>query len=354
QQLLFWAALGLWGITLPNRIVAFAVAGAAMGACGNTKLHGVLYLAPVLALAIDRARYRDLAAFLAAGLLALALPFLACATVSLRAYVAWLQVASHHGLNAKSARDVLMTSALIFIPVLLAAAHRAASLPRERLNAVWASQRRGIVLAAGALALLMLAASKYGGGSWHLLPLLPAGAYLIAVALNDARPEGRSKGYFLAALAPFAVIALMGSLLGVAALPLRLSLQDKDRMIRDDVRAIARKYRGASIGMGCGARATYAWTFFRTEIQEGDFILDTAALMDMQQGGIELPLATEESLRSGKTKFWLIPKGDAPFSIDNWYHRRDLFGPRFRKAFLDHYRKIESTAYFDVWAFSPL
>ena len=71
----------------------------------------------------------------------------------------------------------------------------------------------------------------------------------------------------------------------------------------------------------------------------------------MQESGLALPKATLDAFREGAVKLWLVPAGDAPFTMRNYYGKQDLFGPELRRIFAEHYRKIERTPYFDVWAF---
>lgn len=57
SQMLFWTALGLWAALRKHSFFSFAVMGAAAAACFNTKIHGIFYFAPIIALAMRQSRW---------------------------------------------------------------------------------------------------------------------------------------------------------------------------------------------------------------------------------------------------------------------------------------------------------
>lgn len=120
--------------------------------------------------------------------------------------------------------------------------------------------------------------------------------------------------------------------------------------IDEDIQHILASYPDTTIGMGYGSN--YEATYYRTALVfAGNRILvDAAALMDMQESGLGIPSQTIEALDSCQTQIWLIPKGDKPFEINNFYPPyNQLFSERFKNVFLKRYKLREQTKYFDIW-----
>ena len=72
--------------------------------------------------------------------------------------------------------------------------------------------------------------------------------------------------------------------------------------------------------------------------------------------GLELPPSTLEAVARCRVNYWLLPKGEAPFSGRNVYaaaFARPLFSDRFRDVFVSSNRLVGTTAYFDVWQCHP-
>ena len=105
--------------------------------------------------------------------------------------------------------------------------------------------------------------------------------------------------------------------------------------------------------MGFGKYETYRMTFYRTNLVfEGNpYLVDPLAMMDMQLAGMDIPSQTINALQSGFIDIWLIPKGDDPFTLRNWYNKKFIFDDRFRKSFLDSYRLADRSRFFDLWYF---
>jgi hypothetical protein len=72
--------------------------------------------------------------------------------------------------------------------------------------------------------------------------------------------------------------------------------------------------------------------------------------MELRQIGIDGSARWIPYLRECRIRQWLLPRGERPFAIASYfYDDRAVFSERFRQAFLDNYKIIESTKYFDVW-----
>ena len=112
----------------------------------------------------------------------------------------------------------------------------------------------------------------------------------------------------------------------------------------------------AALLMGYGLTESLSFERPALVFRTGRYFLDQPAIREQQLQGIAIPNATLAALASCRITFWLIPKGEAPFSDRNSYSGRylePLYPPAFRQAFLAAHRRVEQTRYFDVWRCQP-
>jgi hypothetical protein len=119
----------------------------------------------------------------------------------------------------------------------------------------------------------------------------------------------------------------------------------------DDITAFADTHQGV-VEMGYGG--TEALSFARPVLvfRNDSYLLDQPAIREHQLAGVEVPRATIDALSSCRVSYWLIPKGEAPFSAVNSYAAvllRPLYPPAFRAAIEATYNRAGSTRYYDVW-----
>jgi hypothetical protein len=82
------------------------------------------------------------------------------------------------------------------------------------------------------------------------------------------------------------------------------------------------------------------------------YVLDVPAMMDMQKAGRKMPEATYRYLAEGRCAIWLIPRGEAPFELRNWYEPQgQIFDEEFRRVFRAHYAVIGQSEHFDIWEY---
>jgi hypothetical protein len=102
----------------------------------------------------------------------------------------------------------------------------------------------------------------------------------------------------------------------------------------------------------------YGWTEAKSLIRpvvtfrNNAYLIDQPAVREYQLQGLELPAATLDAVRSCRAAYWLIPKGEPPFSMINSYPsvaEKPLYSSAFRDAFAASYRLTETTKYYDVW-----
>jgi hypothetical protein len=350
------AAIGLYScVTRPGR-VSWTICGIALGVAVNAKITGAIYFLPYLAWFFDRDGFRSLLVILlAAGVTAL-LPYWSMEQVSLINYIVWLQAAAGHGLS-----PVLIVQNLVFLlfittPLLLFLFWQQGSVGIRS----WVGTYRLVCVAATIAALLILiAASKTGSGPNHFLPFLPALAFLSALITSRVyayRPTTNWSVYgfwapvgaFLMALTIKAGLALFFGIKVVLS-------QSSGAGIAQDIAEIVAENPGRNIYMGYGDGTKYTVTFLRTELAFSGqpYLLDAAALMDFQASGIQIPQATIDHMLADESAIWLIPAGQEPFTIVNWYNRYEgglLFEDDFRAAFGASFSSHGSTDYFDIYS----
>lgn len=204
------------------------------------------------------------------------------------------------------------------------------------------------------LTLILAAASGSlkGAGRHHLLPWLPsvalAAAELAAVAGKPSRRPGASW------IAAGAVLAQGVALFSLALRHGAEELQARQRLpgsaIVAELREIMRAHPGRAIEMGYGF--DYALSFFRPVLvfEQGSYLLDGAALMDMQPFGLATPPATFQRLRDCDPPLWLFPKGEAPLGLMHVAPPYEpIFSPQFKAEFNRWYRRSESYHFYDLW-----
>jgi hypothetical protein len=357
-QMLFWVALGLWGATRKTPLFAFMVMGLAAGACSNVKVHGIFYFGPVIALAMKKGHWVHWGAFVFSVAVMAAAPFLLVPEITFSNYFLWLKMATKHGVSFGEILNLFILACYLLMPLALAAGDKFIALFSEEQQRLLRGHRIQWATAMLGVAAVMVAATKKGAGEYHLLPLIPLGAWSVAflldkVADNPSSPACKTPWRFAVAAA-FIAVAVCHSMetLATAVANYKYDRVSPPLKVMDDTRNVALKFHGQTIAMGYGGDSTYGMTFARTELPViGEFVLDPGALMDMQQAGLALPQATLNAFRKGTVKIWLVPKGDAPFSMGNYYGEQDLFGEDLRRVFKEHYKRIDQSAYFDIWAF---
>lgn len=338
--LLAAAALGVLACTWRSGRGAATGVGLALGLAVNAKITGGLYFLPLLAWLWERHGLRPALAAGVTGAVLAVLPFFT-EQISVVHYIEWLRAAGGHGLSLSLLVQNLLFGVLALVPAAVFAWRERGCLRRYPLTGV----------AAGlALLLVVVAASKPGSGPHHLLPFLPALGMLAARLAAGARHvrlvSAACAAFALASGATAAVAVYYG--LGVVR---SHALGDT---LRAEIEHVSARYPDRSIYMGYGDGSRYTWTFVRDELayRGHPYLIDAAAMMDFQLSGVDVPDATVERMVGDVGAVWLIPAGQEPFTIVNWYYRATggkLFSDEFRQAFSDHYRKVAGTEHYDVY-----
>lgn len=349
------AAIGLYSCLIRPGRVAWLLCGIALGIAVNAKITGAICFLPYLAWFFDRDGFRAVLVISLAAAVTALMPYWSVEQVSLINYISWLRSAGGHGLS-----PVLLLQNLVFLlfistPLGLFLLWQQGSVGIRS----WLGTHRLVCVAAVvATFLTWIAASKIGSGPHHFLPFLPALAFLMACMTSDVyayKPATNWSVYGFWAAATAFLLALVTKAGLAVYFGLRvLASQVNGVAIAENIAQIVEDNPGRNIYMGYGDGSRHTVTFLRTElVYSGQpYLLDSAALMDFQASGIEIPQATISRMLADESSIWLIPTDQKPFQLLNWYYRFEgglLFEEAFRSAFSANFQKFESTEYFDLY-----
>lgn len=341
--------VGMYFITTRNRSSAILGTIVSLGILVNLKADGVFPAIPILVLLFQKYGWKDLLLTLSGitvvGLLPFALP-----NISLINYIHWLMAATSHGLRYKGLiGNLLMVMLLLLLPLSIGYYFRS-NLAKFSRN-----HRLFIVTLVMSLLVVAVIGSKPGSGSNHLTPFIPLVMYLIVAICTSSTLPLNDKALYKANYILITMIALtifITAFNGHTRLICHTSSGAVTQEMVNDFNYIRNKYYNDSIMMGYGNSDTY--TQFNPFIPlfafvGNPYLVDACALMDMQFSGLAIPETTIKNLKEGKIHIWLIPKGNTPFSLLNWYNGKPLFDKNFQQTFLTNYKLVEHTHYFDVW-----
>jgi hypothetical protein len=317
--------------------------GLASGVLWNLKITGPLYSLPILVLLARRAGWTACATAVAVGAVSAALPFVLFDNVSFTNYLYWVRLSANTGLLLSTLKLNLEWATYFGLPLLLA--HF--SGPARSMESTWL--RTVAALGAG-MVLLAIAAAKPGAGPYHFMPFVPVILYLVAWRTKDV-----ASNTLVEPLVPRAAIAFIVAGLTVALAQQSILIEAMmERRTRDeaaDIERFARAHQGV-VEMGYGTTETLSLARPILVFRNGTYLIDQPALREHQLEGLEMPRATLDALAACRAKYWLIPKGESPFSGRNAYAAvflRPIFPDGFRDAFLVSHTRTGSTEYYDVW-----
>lgn len=351
--LVLCVVFGLSGVSTPSLKAAATIVGVATGLAMNLKIHGAVYLLPVIALLLMRRPGRpDLMLAISCCVVVFAAPFLLM-QISIVDYLQSLTVAPRHGLSVSMLLKSLSYALLLLTPligILLMRPHRELAPDTK------------ILIGTFLITLIVVTAisSKRGAGPHHYLPALPTLVYICSLVLNGSgklellgriRERGPARAGYLLLATSYMVIAAMAaqSQAGIAA---TLARDSEFRAASHELSRILTTYAADSIQMGYTDRNGYKYTHLRPLVvaRGHPYWLDAVALMDYDAAGMALPDATIAALESCVTEVWILPATGAPFSMTNYYATgRNIFGDQFARAFSENYELVESTAHYAVW-----
>jgi hypothetical protein len=321
--------------------VALAVVGAAnpwmvglcIGLAVNCKVHAFLYFTPILVDLYCRGGWRAGLRMAATAGAAFLLPF-ALPGVSLHDYVVML--AQQIGGRPPSARE--LWPILVYLTVMCAPI----VVPLSTQDRPWQDRLyAGACLAA--VILLLYPATFPGAGAYHFFPLLPA----LAEARHRLRPQGLGSEFDL-----FPMLLAAG--VGMTQTTGEIGKDRAAAPLVAEATALAEASPGRTVEIGYGDNGDsyMASQLGRTLLTFAGFPAryDAQILMELRQIGIDESRRWAGELAGCKVGRWLLPRGERPFAVLSYfYDKKPVFDDAFRHAFRQHYRRVATTAHFDVW-----
>lgn len=191
-------------------------------------------------------------------------------------------------------------------------------------------------------------ASAPGQGNYHLLPLFPI---TIDAILRFSR------GFSQTPRVQKGVLAVLAVLLLALSLPAqRRLMRNVNRIagenVAAEVRQIIKRYEGETLQMGYGESfENYRFTYYKPVLAFAGHpvTVDPQAIMETSFVGLDIAKDFIADLQSCNPRHWLIPKGERPFQMKNYYSNRKLFGAA-ADVFLDRYHKAATYKYYDLWS----
>ncbi|MBZ5645616.1 MAG: hypothetical protein LAN37_00160 [Acidobacteriia bacterium] len=360
------AALGLYAAVCASEFSSTLLLALACGLSFDIKFTAPLYFAPLFVLLIRRRGWRPaVLAAAGAGIVAV-LPFF-LPGISAARYVEWVQGTAHQPLSRIEVARELKFLLILFSPFLLLLS-RLVERGRGHLSVYLRDNRSFLLVSGASLAAIAVSSSKLGAGPHHFMPFYPTIAYACADLYNKTRNDAVatpvSPRPTIVPLLWCCIALLVAAELGISFGPVAKTLllsRSQAAAVAGDLEAVMKSHPGKKIEMGYGGwNAKYKLTYFRPALvfAGNPFTIDVLALGDMQLSGVvALPASTLEYVQQCKTQIWLIPKGDAPFSMINVYSlmdprllpERPVFSDEFRRLFFQRYRKQPSSQYYDIW-----
>lgn len=338
--LIFCVSAGLIAVVRGHGSVSAILLGLFAGILWNLKATGLIYSLPLFAMLFLRAGWRTTFMSTLVAIVVAGLPFIALSNVSFEGYVTWFRLSAANGLVWWLFTRNLEWAAYFILPLTLALLLKQ-PIVREGMPVTLATL--------AAMAIVVVAGSKPGAGPYHFLPFLPIIGYLVAsflgrqAALNPPAPVQLAVASFVAVAA---AIALVQQMQFVSTMQGRRAGHE----VRD-IETFVSQHPGV-VEMGYGVNDP--WTFERPVLvfRNNAYLLDSPAVGEHQLAGVTIPPATFDALRQCRVNYWLIPKGEEPFTAVNMYPTvfpATVFPEEFRRVFLQWHTKVATTEYFDAW-----
>ena len=366
--LIFCVGLGLYAVLCTSPWVSVFLLALACSFSLDIKVSAPLYFLPLFVLFIRRHGLRSAVwASIGAAVLAV-VPFLFPQSLTF----AILGVAAH-GVSAPAqsrSRGGVEVLLVVCGPVglLLWQLLRAS---RTALNAYLKKNWSFLTALIGSVAATAAMAPVVGGGLHHLLPFYPLLGYFCADLYREAAHaevgESRDRRVRFVPLLWFWLVLVITVRFRTGISPRCVEIVDLEapskccdqRSANGDEKPSGRDNRNGirKYGWVSGTRHIGQLIFRPVLVFAGNpLTIEANAMGIMQLKGLDIPPSTLAYLQACKTQIWLIPKGETPFGVVNFIELLDvpprrvpLFSDQFRENFLQHYRKQESSRYFDIW-----
>lgn len=318
------------GLPWPLRAV---LVGTMVGAASSLKLHAGVYVLAACCCAPVLPRWPELALMGVAAVGVFFFAFLPAAT-DLGSFLAYLKLASHHGLSGKMALKNGLSLLLIVLPVAMGLIRR--EVPPHWRLAAWVFM--------GSTALVAVIGAKPGAGPHHMLPMVLIGASLLNQILASAPEAAASRrGGYLVGVSYVAPSLVMVTMLSYGMLA---TWQDLSKA-RDEIQAIGVSAPDAV--MGLPGWKGYRYTLLRAWMPaSASTQVDFASYMDLQFAGVPDD-QLQRAMAECRLPHIVVPRGEQPFSMGNYYDTQPLMSASLRSTFLTRYEEVSSGARYSLW-----
>ncbi len=344
--MLLFAALALWSWQRLGRTAAAIAIGVLAGGLMNLKVHGALYVLPyaaaLLATGPNAIQFCTALIGIASGTVAAVLSFLD-PDVSLLRYIAFINLALHHGLDLPLLRLNIRFGCVLLLPALVLLWRQVRGEPQPHLLMT--------LVYCLSVVIVSIIGAKRGAGPTHLIPFLPAFVFLLV----QAAPRMRIASNGLAnagVLAVWFLVVVAAYVPSFASNLVRIQAWSNTNDVPEIRREAARLYAAyPAAAMGASDAQSYALSQYKVlgVFAGGPLVYDTATWIDMQGAGVSDEVLLR-LLTDCRTPIWIIPNGGAPFTIPAGYDVSPLFSDRIRDLFDRDYKPIRKGEFYSVWA----
>jgi hypothetical protein len=338
-------AASLWLANTGRNDVSAVATGLLSGVLWNVKFTGPLYSLPIFAMLHARTGWRGTLTAVGVALAVAGAPFVFLTNVSFANYLAWVRMSARTGLLLSTLRQNLEWAGFLSLPVLLS--YYAVAPALRRSGSEWR-----IVLVALLVGILgvVVAAAKPGAGPYHLIPFIPIVVFVSARQSAGVSSPPSDPVVPIAAL----VFVVIASLVMLAQQAQFMTTMIERRSLDEvhDIETFATTHAG-DVEMGYGSTESLSFERPVLVFRNSFYLIDQPAVREQQLQGLELPRATMDAIASCRVRYWLIPRGEEPFSARNGYAAvflRPMFPEEFRNVFRATYRRVATTAYYDIWS----
>jgi hypothetical protein len=355
-------SLGTLGVIKRNRLAAPLICAVVVGVSVNLKFSSILYFLPLFVLLFSQQGIHATLVSVTGSIIISLLPF-GLPQISLHNYIRWIHLVSNHGINIQQLKQNFEWALYLLLPLAIISLQFFLTNQQEFSKTI--KQEQGYLYALLiSIAGSIFIASKPGSGIHHLIPIIPLISYLFVILLAKINSINKlelgqfpQKKYIINLLLfcvlylPILISVLINS--GMKEVLIVENFYNPTSEIITDIHGIVKSYPNQTIEMGYGTNEFYPLTYYRPALvfSGNPYLVDSAALMDMQKSGLDIPFTTLEVLSSCRTKIWLIPKGSPPFQQPSYYPpNTQLFSDEFKKIFFERYELREQTRYFDLWS----
>ncbi len=343
------SALGLLSLFLKSRVLTLLALSTGIVLAFDSKLDSVIFLLPAVAVLVSRHGFGFIVWLAALAIPLSFLPFLV-PNVTLHGFSLWAFSMVGSATVLPQALKNLFFFALMVAPVAL-------FCRPELFRSAGKITEDGILLASALLAgvLIMYPAAKIGSGTHHYAPLSIWIGYLMVRSMVESKLDAKPNTYGTVASIGWGVglmawVAVVACVLIRSVSPIVSFLEEKEPgLAQADLLHMLSHYPTGDVQMGYAGESAYADSYQRPWIYRSGIpeVIDASAEMNMQIFGLNQN-ALEECLANEQYRYWILPKG-TPFSLSSFYTHAPLFEGKVQRLFTDNYRKVESSAYYDMY-----